>query len=75
MGVLVKKKDKIDTGTLYVRGVTVENLKFFNSEAERLNYDSMGEYINTLARAMREEIINAGGDPVRYKARSKTKSS
>lgn len=75
MGVLVKKRDRIETGVLYVRGVTEENLKFFKSEAVRLNYPTLGEYINELARTLRQEIIDAGGDPVRYKSRQTTKKT
>jgi len=73
MALLVKKKEKIETGTLFVRGVSVENIKFYKSEADRLGYASLGEYMNELARTLRKEIIDAGGDPVRYKSRQKSK--
>lgn len=67
----VKKRDQIETSTLYARGVTIENLKFLKSEYKRLGYETLGEYINELARTLRKEIIDAGGDPVRYKGRQR----
>lgn len=73
MAVRVKKKDVVETGTLYVRGITKENIKFFKSEYERLGYATLGDYLNELARTLREELINAGRDPIRYKGRPKTK--
>lgn len=75
MSVVVKKKDRIETKTLYVRGVTIENAKFFNTEAKRLGYETLGDYFNELARTMRKELIDAGRDPVRYKSRSTAKKN
>jgi hypothetical protein len=75
MGVVVRKKDRIKTEILYARGVTSENLKFFKNEAVRLGYYSLGEYFNELARSLRKEIIDAGGDPVCYKGGQKAEGA
>ena len=75
MGIRVKKFEQVETGTLYVRGVTLENIKFLKYEYERLGYESLGQYMNELARTLRKELIDAGGEPVRYKGRQKTKKS
>ena len=75
MGVMVKKKDQIQTGVMFIRGITNENIKFFKAEVVRLGYASMGEYMNELARTLRQEIIDAGGDPVRYKRRQASKKT
>jgi len=49
-------KDMDARGILYVRGVDKENIDFITEEAATMGYETVGDYMNTLIKQLRERV-------------------